>query len=163
MYASWGFEVVYFGQVVLDEVKRRGLELNHENERTVRESLRADFGMAVIAERSVPAITTHLSEGKSVVIDGIYSMVEVETLRLRFGETLSLLAVHCPTRERLVRARGRAQRPLSEDDLVKRDAHELDYLDKARPIVLADEHVLNDGTVRTLRRRLRTATGWMQT
>ena len=31
------FTVVYFGGVVLEEVERRGLEVNQTNERTVRE------------------------------------------------------------------------------------------------------------------------------
>ena len=35
-----GFAYVRFGQVVIDEIKNRGLEVNEQNERAVREDLR---------------------------------------------------------------------------------------------------------------------------
>ena len=36
-----GYPKVYFGGIVLDELKRRGLELTQENEQPIREELRA--------------------------------------------------------------------------------------------------------------------------
>lgn len=149
-----GYEVVYFGGVVLAEVAARGLERTHENERLVREDLRAKEGMAVMAKRSVPVIRQHLDNGKRVVIDGIYSMEEVEVLRTALGDDLFIVAIHAPKRLRQQRAAVRGERSMTPEELERRDAMELQALDKARPIVLADTHVVNGGRTSELKRRL---------
>src|SRR5262245_21874705 len=55
--SSKGWPVVRFGQIVIDEVRRQGLDINPTNERLVREALRKQHGMDVCARRSVPAIS----------------------------------------------------------------------------------------------------------
>lgn len=149
-----GYEVVYFGGVVLAEVAARGLERNHENERLVREDLRANEGMAVMAMRSVPVIKEHLVAGRMVAIDGIYSMAEVEVLRGALGDDLFIVAIHAPKALRQARSAVRGHRSMTAEELDSRDAKELEALDKARPIVLADTHVVNAGDVEDLKRSL---------
>ena len=39
-YINKGYQKVYFGGVTMDELKRRGLEVNPENEKKIREELR---------------------------------------------------------------------------------------------------------------------------
>jgi dephospho-CoA kinase len=144
--AAGGFELVYFGGVVLAEVAARGLERSQESERAVREELRAAEGMAVMATRSLPAIRAGLEAGRSVVIDGIYSVAEVDALTESLGDRLLSLAVHAPSAARAERIGNRGDRGLSAEELHRRDAAELQVLDKARPIVMADLHVVNAGT-----------------
>ncbi len=48
-FESNGYRKVYFGEVVINELKTRGLEINEKNERFVREDLRKQFGMGVAA------------------------------------------------------------------------------------------------------------------
>ncbi len=43
-----------------EEVKRRGLELNEQNERSVREDLRKQYGMAAYAILNLPRIEAAL-------------------------------------------------------------------------------------------------------
>lgn len=143
---SGGFGLVYFGGVVLAEVAKRGLERSQESERAVREELRAAEGMAVMATRSLPAIRSGIDAGTSVVIDGIYSVAEVDALGASLGKRLLTLAVHAPSALRAERMGNRDERGLSADELHRRDAAELQVLDKARPIVMADLHVVNAGT-----------------
>jgi dephospho-CoA kinase len=111
--------------------------------------------MDVIAKRSVPSIEKCVSEGHSVVIDGIYSMSEVEILRDEFGLNLCIVAIHSPSARRYALVQMRGIRPLSSEELFNRDAHEIKYLDKARPIVLADEHVVNDSSIENLEMHLK--------
>lgn len=149
-----GYEVVYFGGVVLAEVAARGLERTHDNERLVREDLRANEGMAVMAKRSVPVIQQHLAAGRKVAIDGIYSMAEVDVLREALGDDLFIVAIHAPKALRQARSAVRGVRSMTPEELDARDAKELEALDKARPIVLADTHVVNDGGESDLGHRL---------
>ena len=50
------FTRIRFGDVTDEEVKRRGLQLNEENERYIRELLRQEHGMSAYAELNLPKI-----------------------------------------------------------------------------------------------------------
>ena len=141
-----GFGVVYFGDVVISEVKARGLALTPEAERQVREDLRASEGMAVMAERKLPEIRQALDRDGKVLIDGIYSYSELKRLRAAFGPQLAIVAIHAAKTVRAARLMARPDRPLSREQMDARDAAEVDALEKAQPIALADYHVVNDGT-----------------
>ena len=51
-----GYFSLRFGAVVVDEVRRRGLAVNPQNERIVREELRQAHGMAAMAVISLPRL-----------------------------------------------------------------------------------------------------------
>ena len=143
--ANYGFESVYFGQVVLDEIAARGLHPGPQSERKVREELRQADGMDVMAKRSLGTIQAAIDAGRRVCIDGLYSGAEWKLLAGQVG--LVTLAVHAPRWLRKQRAASRAGRPLSAAELDERDLAEVRNLDKATPIALADLHVVNDGTL----------------
>jgi dephospho-CoA kinase len=145
--ARYGYRAVYFGGIVVAEVKRRGLALLPTNERAVREELRATEGMDAIAARSIQPIREHLDSGENVVIDGLYSTAELARLRAEPGWEIVTLAVHAPRWLRKKRLSDRPVRPLSATEVDERDWFELTNLDKAPPIVLSDLHVVNDTTV----------------
>ena len=143
---SLGFPAIRFGQVVVDEIARRGLELNPANERTIREELRAAEGMDVCARRCLPAIRKALEQGPLVVIDGLYSWSEYRTLRAALGENLVLLLVFTSKETRYNRLKVRPERPLTFPQAQERDATEIENLEKGGPIAFADYALLNDGT-----------------
>jgi dephospho-CoA kinase len=149
-----GFTRVYFGQVVLDELAAQGLAPGAESERTVREQLRAAGGMEVMAARSLPAIRAALAGDQRVCIDGLYSGAEWELLSRETG--VVSVAVHASRWVRKARLAERAVRPLSGAELDARDLAEVGRLDKARPIALADAHLVNDRGVEDLRIGLET-------
>lgn len=149
------FTVVYFGGVVLEEVERRGLEVNQTNERAVREELRASHGMAAMATLSLPKINAALERGENVLIDGLYSFAEYEVLTAA-GLPLLTIAVHADRTVRAERLAKRPTRPLSRAEMDARDDAEIRNLDKAPPIVLADHHVLNNGDMAALKDRVLT-------
>lgn len=148
------FETVYFGGVVLGELKARGLDHTPDNEALVREDLRAEFGMAAMAHKSLPAIETALAAGRDVLIDGLYSYAEYKVLGDRFGAALNLIAIHARKTTRVARLAVRPERPLTGDEMRLRDAREVDNLEKAQPIALADFHIVNDGSEAELRSSL---------
>jgi dephospho-CoA kinase len=138
---------VYFGSVVLEELARRGWPTTPENERTVREQLRRNEGMAVMAARSLPRILKLVADGRSVVIDGLYSDAERLLLQRELDGRLVTLAVHAPRWLRAQRLAVRSVRPLTESEMDERDEAEVRQLDKAAPIALADLHVINDAGI----------------
>jgi dephospho-CoA kinase len=154
---SLGYELIYFGGVVVDEVKRRGMPVNEANEKTVREELRATHGMAAMAIMKLPQIQAMLAAGKKVAIDGLYSFAEYELLKSEMGERLKLIAMHSPKPLRYARMAARPVRPLTQADVDARDFFEIKNLDKGGPIAIADAHVVNDADTATFAQALRAA------
>lgn len=143
---KYGYDVVYFGGLVIEEVKNRGLDVIQDNENIVRNDLRDQHGMAAMAVLSIPKIEAAIQQGKKVLIDGLYSMEEYELLKDKYGDQLITIAIHASRPIREERAAGRTERGMSPAVLKERDLREIKNLNKAPPIVLADYHFTNDGT-----------------
>lgn len=144
---TYEFTPIYFGGCILKELQRRQLEPTSQNERLVREELRANRGMHVIAELSYPEIQSALIQAENVVIDGLYSASEYEYLKNRLSNEFFVLAVHASKKLRYERLASRVVRPLSPEEVDSRDYFEIKNLEKCEPIVLADYHVVNENSI----------------
>ncbi|RPJ09108.1 MAG: hypothetical protein EHM28_02455 [Spirochaetaceae bacterium] len=145
-----GFSKVYFGGLTMEEVKRRGLEVNEKNERIVREDLRKQHGMGAFAILSLPKIEELRKAGKPVLIDGLYSFSEYKILKEKYGDLLLVLAVFTPRELRYQRLAKRKVRPLTLEEAISRDFMEIENIEKGGPIALADYTLVNTGTVEEL-------------
>jgi dephospho-CoA kinase len=145
------------GGVVLKEVARRGLAGSPQNERKIREQLRRRGGMAAIAKLALPSLREFFKSDDRVLLDGLYSAEELTFLR-RFAKEFSviLIALHSDRHLRYERLRTRSIRPLTAGEVDLRDQAELQKLNKAIPIVLADFHICNNRSTRSLHQSLRT-------
>ena len=140
-----GYFQYRFGSIVVDEVSRRGLPLNPENERIVREEFRAKEGMDAIARRALPILRQALQRQNCIVIDGLYSWSEYKTLRGELGGDLTVVAVISERGLRYARLTERIERPLTLEEAERRDYQEIERLEKGGPIALADYTLLNNG------------------
>ncbi len=141
-----GFFTLRFGAVVVDEVRRRGLEVNPVNERDVREQLRARHGMSAMARLSLPKLQAALDDHDCIVIDGLYSFSEYSFLRQHLGAPTILMAIAAPRHLRYQRLASRSVRPLRPDEAAERDLREINTLEKGGPIAIADYTLLNDAS-----------------
>lgn len=144
--SSLGYKTVRFGKIIVDEVQKRGLEVNEYNERIVREDLRRSFGMDFCAKLSLPKIEEYLLGENEVAIDGLYSLSEYESLISRLGNKLVVIAIFTPKSIRYRRLMQRKERPLTPDEAKERDFSEIKKIEKAGPIALADFTIINDGS-----------------
>lgn len=145
-FESNGYRKVYFGEVVINELKSRGLEINEKNERFVREDLRREFGMGVAAIKSIGKIKDLLKDS-NVVVESLYSWEEYKILNEEFGETFKLLNIFTTKSIRYARLKERPFRPLTNKEARSRDYSEIEKLDKGGPIAFADFTVHNDSTL----------------
>lgn len=145
-----GFYQFRFGSIVTDEVTRRGLPINPENERTVREEFRANEGMDAIAKRALPHLHKALETHTSIIIDGLYSFSEYKTLRPIFGDDMVIIAIFSPRKMRYARLANRPERPLTAQEAQLRDYAEIENIEKGGPIAIADYTLTNDGTPQEL-------------
>src|SRR3954463_3404649 len=84
---SKGWPSVYFGGITLDEIKKRGLEINPENEKFVREDIRAKEGKDAYALRIIAQIEKLVAAGETnIIVDGLYSWSEYKVFKHRFGD-----------------------------------------------------------------------------
>ena len=144
-----GFTRIRFGDVTDQEVKKRGLELNEENERRVRELLRQEQGMAAYARLNLPRIDAAL-KNSDVVVDGLYSWEEYTFLKDYYGDKLCLVAVWASPAVRYARLASRLNRPLTLEEAASRDRAEVENLNKGGPIAIADFTITNESSLQNL-------------
>jgi dephospho-CoA kinase len=144
-----GFTRVRFGDITDEEIQKRGLPLNEDNERRVRESLRNEHGMAAYAELNLPRIDAALKSA-DVVIDGLYSWEEYIFLKDRYGADFSVVAVWASPETRYARLSSRARRPLTPQEAAGRDRTEVENTNKGGPIAMADYTIINESSLSDL-------------
>jgi len=150
--ATNGWPVVHFGNMVYEEVQRRGLS-NVEDEIFVREDMRAQEGPAVLAKHVARKVEQLFSENHNVVVlDGLYSWTEYKYLSEKFGDSLVVIAVAAPKKVRWQRVLNRkdSHRQYTMEQLVTRELAEIENLEKGGPIAYADYTLTNNEDQSTL-------------
>jgi dephospho-CoA kinase len=146
-----GYKRVRFGDITDSEIKKRGLELNEENERAVRQELRREHGMAAYAILNIPRIDA-LIKSADVVVDGLYSWEEYTLLKGKYEGKFKVVAVYASPLTRYKRLAGRMRRPLKLEEAVSRDKTEIEDSKKGGPIAMADFTIINEFTVDDLKK-----------
>ncbi|MBK9125950.1 MAG: AAA family ATPase [Chloroflexi bacterium] len=149
-----GFWQFRFGGIVEGEVRRRGMAVNPENEKIVREELRATHGMAAMAKLALDSLHAALDTRQCIVIDGLYSWSEYKYLRHELKAELTVVAVVCRRDLRYQRLAERPIRPLTAAEAESRDWAEIENLEKGGPIAIADYTLTNDGSAEETLREL---------
>lgn len=139
------FPSVYFGGITLKEVKKRGLEINPENEKLVREELREIHGKDAYAKLITEEISTLYSSGHNfVVVDGLYSWSEYKYFKNLYGKNAVIIAIAADRDLRHSRLASRKERPLTEEEVSSREYAEIENIEKGGPIANADYTIVNN-------------------
>lgn len=156
-----GFHYLRFGQITLDEVKRRGLPPTEANERPIREELRQKYGMGAFALLNLPKIKKLLKQGP-VLGDGLYSFAEYKIFKQAFADNFICIAVYASPTLRYQRLSRRhlqtadkhyIYRPNTPENAQSRDYSEIENLDKGGTIAMADYTLLNTQDLQFLHRQ----------
>jgi dephospho-CoA kinase len=145
-----GYIKVRFGDVTDEEIKKRGLVQNEEDECFIRESLRDENGMDIYARLNLPKIESALKQS-DVVIDGLYSWEEYKFLKDYYKDNLHMVAVYASPEIRHRRLTTRANRALTLEEAIGRDREEIEDINKGGPIAMADFTVINESSLENLR------------
>ena len=126
------------GDVVRSEVERLGLDHSAEVTGRVATDLRESHGLTVIADRLAIQINEDLMAGRSVLVDGVRSPVELKRLTQIVGLRPLLIAVTADAsiRWQRLKERGRPEDG-SIESLQARDQREIGF-GLAEVITLAD-------------------------
>jgi dephospho-CoA kinase len=147
-----GYAVVVMGDVIREETKLRGLELNPQNVGKVMLKLREEDGANVIAQKCVPKIE---QSGLKVIIDGLRSYAEAEVFKANFP-SFTLVAVHAAPEVRFERlhARGRSDDSANFEVFHERDMRELS-VGMGVAIALSQFVIVNDGSIDEVKCRVK--------
>ncbi len=150
-FASKGYPVVHFGDVVIKEAERRNSGVSDEaTEKTIREEFRKKDGNEAIAKRNIPLIESHLKKSNIIIADGLYSWEEYKLLKDHYGDALKLVAVVTNKSLRYKRLSSRVIRPRTKEVSETRDIAEIENIAKAGPIAFADYYIINNYTEKSL-------------
>ena len=148
-----GWPTVYFGGMVYDEVKKRGLDIV-KDETFVRHDMRKIDGPAVMAVRAAKKADEFIKDGQTTIIfDGLYSWTEYKFLQEKYGTNLIVIAVVAPKALRHQRAVARrdGKRVYTIDKIIKRETDEIENMEKGGPIAYADYYINNEGSLGDLK------------
>lgn len=157
-----GYQYLRFGQIVLDEIKKRKLAPIEENERPIREEFRKKYGMAAMAILNLSKFKKLLKKG-DVLGDGLYSFEEFKVLEKEFGKRFKLIAVFAPPSLRYERLEKRRltkkdkslrDRPATKEAAHSRDIAELENLNKGATIAMAGYTILNTRDIKYFNKQL---------
>ncbi len=151
LFEGSGFTRIRFGDVTDEEIEKRGLEINEESERYIRELLREKYGMSAYARLNLPRIDSALKHS-DVVIDGLYSWEEYTFLKTHYGEDFCVVVVWASPGTRYTRLSSRANRPLTLEEAASRDRAEIENINKGGPIAMADFTIINESSLESLRK-----------
>jgi dephospho-CoA kinase len=147
-----GFIRIRFGDVTDEEIRKKGLELNEENERCIRESLRKKYGMSAYARLNLAKIDSARKQS-DVVIDGLYSWEEYTLLKTHYPEDFCVVAVWASPMTRYARLTTRSNRRLTREEAANRDQAEVENINKGGPIAMSDFTIINESPLEDLRKQ----------
>ena len=140
---------IYLGQVVLAEVRTRGMPPGPDSERAVRMGFRKQHGPAALAVLAGPRIRESLNQETNVLIDAIFDYQEYTFIR-NLGPTTSsflLFSVEANFDTRAGRLVARGDRPCTPEQLASRDEFELTQLGTQKVIDRAKVKIVNEAAV----------------
>ncbi len=138
-----GWTKIYFGEATFLKMKELGLEINPENEKKVREQLRASGDKGIYARIFLPRIEKEHKKG-NVVIESMYSWSEYKVIKEKFGDDFEVLCIATDAPLRRERLAIRSFRPLTAEESLARDIAEIENIEKGGPIGIADHYILGN-------------------
>jgi dephospho-CoA kinase len=149
-----GFVIIVMGDVVRNEVIKRGLDLTPENMGQVMMGIRSKGGPSVVAERCIHKLEE--IDHDKILIEGIRSLAEVETFKQHY-RNFSLIAIHSSpeTRFHRIDKRRRSDDPKKRRSFILRDRRELS-LGIGSVIAMADHIIINEGMLSDYKKWVRT-------
>ncbi|MEZ5334263.1 MAG: AAA family ATPase [Methanolobus sp.] len=148
-----GITVINMGDVIREEVVRRGLEPTDANTGGVGTDLREKEGRDAVAKRCIPKIKA--TNEDFIGIDGVRSVPEVERFKEAFGDDFTLVSVDSPLEIRFERvlARKRSDDMKDVSELKVRDERELGW-GMGEAMEVADMVIENNSTLEEFREKI---------
>jgi dephospho-CoA kinase len=150
-----GIPVVRMGDMIWEETKKQGLELNDRNVGMIANDMRKIHGKNIWAKRTLEKINS-MKRTDLLVIDGVRNIEEVETFEKELGKDFLLIAIEVSdeTRHKRAMIRGRKDDSMDPDLIKERDRREL-FWGLGNVIASADSVVINEGDIEEFKAKIK--------
>jgi len=147
--------VIRMGDMVWEETKKQGLELNDKNVGTIANNMRKEHGMNIWAVKTIEEIKK-IKNTNILVIDGVRNLQEVETFKRKLGDDFLLVAIQVSDELRYKRAMNRGREDDSKDltKIKERDNREIGW-GLNTVIASADIIISNEGELEELHNKIK--------
>ncbi len=147
--------VIRMGEMIWEETRNQGLELNDKNVGEIANSMRNKYGKDIWARRTVDAIKAK-NKLNQIVIDGIRSIEEIEFFKKEFGTDIAIIAIDAPDELRKNRSLNRRRKDdtINIQNFQERDKRELQW-GLGDVIASADIIISNEGSIQDFRNRIK--------
>jgi dephospho-CoA kinase len=129
------------GDIVRAEIRKQGIKPDPAGMARISDELRGPDGMGVTRLALAAVLAEH---GRIVFLEGMRSWPEIELIRKEAPCVVVAFVAPRRTRKERVMSRGRPDDSLDAFD--ERDAREISY-GASVPVALADEYILNTGSM----------------
>ncbi len=148
---SNGIPTVLMSDIVREEMRKRGIELNVKNLDATGSELRKEFGPGIVAKRTVGKLK--LMKDKIVCVDGVRNTEEITLLK--DAGNVKIVHVDAPESARFKRiiARNEARDAKTFEDFKWRERKQKEF-GVGKVIETADYAVDNDGSLEELRKKV---------
>jgi len=150
-----GIPIIRMGDMVWEEVRKRGLELCDKNVGFVANEMREIHGKHVWAEKTIEKIKS-MDDKDFIVIDGVRNIEEIDLFKKELGKQFIVIAIRVSDETRYKRAMSR-DRPDDSKDIGKvkeRDHRELGW-GLGDVIESADIMIPNEGNIDDFRKQVK--------
>jgi dephospho-CoA kinase len=149
-----GIPVIRMGDMIWTEVKKQGLELNYKNVGIVANKLRIEQGKEIWAKKTLEKIKS-MGKLKSIVIDGIRNVEEIDYFKKNLGKNLKIIVIETSNKTRQKRALKRNRKDDSKNlkKIIERDKRELGW-GLGAVIASADIIVPNEKNIKDFRNHI---------
>ena len=146
-----GYPKIYFGGIIYKAMEEAGVPITWESQEAFREEIRKQEGKDFVVKRAVKEAHELIAAGQHrLLLDGLYTWSEYKILKHEFPGEMEVVAVVTPKHLRKQRMRNRPKRPMTSEEVDKRDWSEIENLEKGGPIAIADHYIVNDGSLEKL-------------
>jgi len=150
-----GIQVIRMGEMIWEETRNQGLELNDKNVGEIANSMREKYGKDIWARRTSDAIKAK-NKLNQIVIDGIRNMEEIEFFKKEFGTDIVIIAIDASDELRKNRSLNRKRKDdtINIQNFQERDKRELQW-GLGDVIATADIIISNEGSIQDFRNRIK--------
>ncbi|MDW8034999.1 MAG: AAA family ATPase [Candidatus Korarchaeum sp.] len=151
-----GYKIIRMSDLLLDELRKRGLSETRENLRSLGLELRRRMGGGALTKLAVELINNS-PPPHCFVINGVRNIEEIDEFIKEFGDNVITIAVIASKKTRFIRMKERMREGFdrrSYEDFLKDDRDEITLFHLGDAIAYADRFLINDGCLEEMRWKL---------
>jgi len=147
--------IIRMGDLVWDETKKQGLDLNDKNVGFVANNMREKHGKDIWSKKTIEKIKS-MRKKDTIIIDGIRNPEEIDLFKKELGSDFVIIAIKASDEIRRKRAlsRGRIDDSDNIKELEIRDKRELGW-GLGKVLESADIAINNEGKIEEFRGQVR--------